>query len=231
MQSSVLPPQPATPNVIQVPHATQEVSDEPDIGAHRSESAQAGHGAMTWGDPSGKARFTPAKLAYGGPLTRDAEKEAFDKAIAAGVNLFDTAALYGAGASERRLGELAVGKDVVIATKFPSSFMGRVGSFPEALQGSLERLGRDAIDLYQHHFPSKRVPTRGLMRFMADAVQAGKIKAVGVSNYSAEQMRVAHAELAKRGIPLASNQVQYSCCTGSRRWTASWTPAMSLVSP
>ena len=45
---------------------------------------------------------------------------------------------------------------------------------------------------------------------MADAVEAGKVRAVGVSNYSAEQMRVAHAALAKRGIPLASNQVEYS---------------------
>ena len=45
---------------------------------------------------------------------------------------------------------------------------------------------------------------------MADAVEAGKIKAVGVSNYSAEQMRTAHAALARRGIPLASNQVEYS---------------------
>lgn len=48
------------------------------------------------------------------------------------------------------------------------------------------------------------------MNRMADAVAAGKIKAVGVSNYSAEQMRLVHAELAKHGIPLASNQVQYS---------------------
>ena len=48
------------------------------------------------------------------------------------------------------------------------------------------------------------------MDLMADAVKAGKIKAVGVSNYTAEQMRLAHAELAKHGIPLASNQVEYS---------------------
>jgi aryl-alcohol dehydrogenase-like predicted oxidoreductase len=48
------------------------------------------------------------------------------------------------------------------------------------------------------------------MGYLADAVEAGKIKAVGVSNYSADQMRTAHAALARRGIPLASNQVQYS---------------------
>jgi len=49
-----------------------------------------------------------------------------------------------------------------------------------------------------------------LMNRVADAVEAGKVKAVGVSNYSVEQMREAHAALAKRGIPLASNQVEYS---------------------
>ena len=64
--------------------------------------------------------------------------------------------------------------------------------------------------LYQHHFPSSLVSIPKLMDLMADAIEAGKIKAVGVSNYSAEQMRIAHAALARRGIPLASNQVQYS---------------------
>jgi aryl-alcohol dehydrogenase-like predicted oxidoreductase len=54
------------------------------------------------------------------------------------------------------------------------------------------------------------MPIPTLMDLMADAVEAGKVRAVGVSNYSADQMRTAHAALAKRGIPLASNQVQYS---------------------
>ena len=54
------------------------------------------------------------------------------------------------------------------------------------------------------------MPIPQLMELMADAVEAGKVKAVGVSNYSAEQMRMAHAALARRGIPLASNQVEYS---------------------
>jgi aryl-alcohol dehydrogenase-like predicted oxidoreductase len=66
------------------------------------------------------------------------------------------------------------------------------------------------VDLYQHHFPNRRVDISGLMELLSDAVEAGKVKAVGVSNYSAEQMRTAHAALALRGIPLASNQVEYS---------------------
>jgi aryl-alcohol dehydrogenase-like predicted oxidoreductase len=66
------------------------------------------------------------------------------------------------------------------------------------------------VELYQHHFPARSASIPELMGLMADAVEAGKIKAVGVSNYSAEQMRLAHAALAERGIPLASNQVEYS---------------------
>src|SRR6185369_577133 len=68
----------------------------------------------------------------------------------------------------------------------------------------------NSIDLYQHHFPAKNVSIPKLMDLLADAVEAGKVKTVGVSNYSAEQMREAHVALAKRGIPLASNQVEYS---------------------
>jgi len=98
----------------------------------------------------------------------------------------------------------------VIATKFPPGWLSRADALPDALDQSLARLRRSAIDLYQHHFPSRRVPIPSLMALMADAVQAGKVRAVGVSNYSAEQLRTAHAALAERGIPLASNQVEYS---------------------
>jgi aryl-alcohol dehydrogenase-like predicted oxidoreductase len=165
---------------------------------------------MTWGDPPGLARLNPAKLVYGGAHGFEEEKRAFEASVVAGVTLFDTAAMYSAGASERRLGELARGKDVLIATKFPPNPFSRTEDMPKALDASLARLGRRMVDLYQHHFPSKRVSIPKLMELMADAVEAGKVKAVGVSNYSAEQMRIAHAALAKRGIPLASNQVEYS---------------------
>ena len=116
--------------------------------------------------------------------------------------------MYSGGASERRLGELARGKDVILATKFPSGFRATAESMPRDLDASIARLGR--VDLYQHHFPSNRVSIPRLMDLMADAVVAGKIKGVGVSNYSAEQMRIAHAALARRGVALASNQVEYS---------------------
>ncbi len=169
-----------------------------------------GVGAMTWGDAKGLARLHPAKTAYGGSHGLEEERRALESSMAAGVTLFDTAAMYSGGASERRLGELARGQDVLIASKFPSGFSFRAEGLPKELAASLARLGRDSIDLYQHHFPSNRISIPKLMEFLANAVEAGTIKAVGVSNYSAQQMREAHATLARRGIPLASNQVEYS---------------------
>ena len=169
-----------------------------------------GIGAMTWGQPSGMARWTPAQLAYGPSQSPDEEERALEASLAVGVNLIDTAEMYSNGASERRVGELSRGRDVLIATKFPPSPFARDENYPKALEDSLARLGRSTIDLYQIHFSSRRLSIPRLMNLMAEAVEAGKVRAVGVSNYSAEEMRLAHTELAKRGIPLASNQVQYS---------------------
>lgn len=169
-----------------------------------------GVGAMIWGNPKGLARLHPAQQAYGPSDGMEEERRAIEVSLEAGVNLFDTAAQYSLGAAERRLGELVRGKDVLIATKYPSGFSFQPKEFPKELEATLARLGRSAIDLYQHHFPNSRISIPELMDRVADAVEAGKVKAVGVSNYSVEQMRAAHAALARRGIPLASNQVQYS---------------------
>jgi aryl-alcohol dehydrogenase-like predicted oxidoreductase len=168
-----------------------------------------GLGIMIWGEATGAQRFMPAKRAYGGTNPAD-EQAAFEASMVAEINFFDTAAMYSAGGSERRLGELAEGKDVVVATKFPPTPSGRTQDLHDAVNASLRNLRRGSIDLYQHHYPSRRVDIAQLMELMADAVEAGKIRAVGVSNYSAAQMRTAYQTLERRGIPLASNQVQYS---------------------
>ena len=180
------------------------------LGRSELKVPRMGVGAMTWGDPKGLARLHPAKTAYGGSYGYEAEKRAMQASLAVGVNLFDTAAMYSGGAAERRLGEVSRDQDVIIASKYPSGFSFRAEDFSKELEASLARLGRSCIELYQHHFPSNRVSIPKLMEQVADAVEAGKVKAVGVSNYSAEQMREAHAALARRGIPLASNQVEYS---------------------
>jgi aryl-alcohol dehydrogenase-like predicted oxidoreductase len=186
------------------------MTDRIRLGRGGLEVPRLGVGAMTWGSPSGRSRWGPAKLAYGGTPGPEEERRAFEASLSAGVDLFDTAAMYSGGASERRLGELAEGKRVVIATKFPPGWLSGTESFGDALDQSLVRLRRSTIDLYQHHFPSRRISIPVLMGLMANALEAGKVRAVGVSNYSAEQLRIAHAVLAERGIPLASNQVEYS---------------------
>jgi aryl-alcohol dehydrogenase-like predicted oxidoreductase len=169
-----------------------------------------GLGVMVWGDMSAVPRWNPARNAYGPTSSLEEQRDALNVSLAAGVNLLDTAAMYGNGTSERRVGELTEGKDVLIATKFPAGFFSRAGSLPATLEASLSRLRRPVVDLYQIHFPSRWMSITTLMNLMADAVEAGTVRAVGVSNYSAAQMRTAHAALSKRGIPLASNQVQYS---------------------
>jgi aryl-alcohol dehydrogenase-like predicted oxidoreductase len=185
------------------------VADRKRLGRSEVFVPPLGLGVMTWGEASGLHRLMPAKAAYGGAISAE-EQAAFVASMAADVNFFDTAAMYSGGASERRLGELAQSKDVVIATKFPPSPMSRAEDMPTALDASLGRLGRPSVDLYQHHFPSRRVDIPTLMGLMADAVEAGKIRAVGVSNYTSAQMRTANEALSRRGLSLASNQVQYS---------------------
>ncbi len=90
-----------------------------------------GVGAMTWGNPKGLARWNPAKLAYGGAHGESEEKHAFEASVEAGITLFDTAAMYSSGASERRLGELARDQAVLIATKFPGSLFFRTENMPK----------------------------------------------------------------------------------------------------
>src|SRR5687768_15684888 len=134
-----------------------------------------GIGAMTWGHATGIHRWMPAQSAYGGAHGAAEEQHAFEASLAAGVDFFDTAAMYSGGASEQRLGQLAHGQTVVLATKFPPSPFSRADSLPRALDASLARLGRSTVDLYQHHFPTRWISIPKLMELMADAVEAGKI--------------------------------------------------------
>jgi aryl-alcohol dehydrogenase-like predicted oxidoreductase len=81
---------------------------------------------------------------------------------------------------------------------------------PKALDRSLARLGRDSVELYQVHMAPRTMSIPTLMRELAIAHRDGRVRAIGVSNFNAAQTRLAHAALADEGIPLASNQMQYS---------------------
>lgn len=141
-------------------------------------------------------------------------EEAFTAALEAGITFFDTAEIYGLGLSEKFLGKFMqkTEQKVQIATKFgpaPWRFTGQ--SVSDALTDSLKRLQVEKIALYQVHWPFTFLMSQEtLMNTLADEVKRGRIEAIGVSNYSAQQMREAHEILAKRGVPLAVNQVRYS---------------------
>lgn len=139
--------------------------------------------------------------------------QTFRASLDAGLTFFDTAEVYTGGESERLLGE-CIGQDkrpVVIASKFaplPNRFSPH--ALMDALDASLSRLNIETIDLYHIHWPYTLMRIDALMDMMALAVRLGKIRAVGVSNFSARQMRQAAARLARYDIPLASNEVHYS---------------------
>ncbi len=165
-----------------------------------------GIGAWSWGD----RLFWDYGSSYGKAEVR----QAFEGAIAAGATFFDTAEVYGPGTSEELLGEFMKTSDrpVQIATKYgplPWRFSGSAVS--EALTASLKRLQCDRVTLYQVHWPfTFFMSQETLLNTLADEVEKGRIEAIGVSNYDADGMRQAYDILARRGIPLAVNQVRYS---------------------
>jgi aryl-alcohol dehydrogenase-like predicted oxidoreductase len=135
-------------------------------------------------------------------------------ALDGGINWFDTAEMYGRGRSERGLANAlkAAGKqddEVVVATKWSPIFR-TAGNIPRTIDDRIHFLGGYIIDLYMVHQPWSFSSPEAEMDAMADLVEAGKIRSVGVSNFNADQMRRAHAALEKRGLPLAVNQVQYN---------------------
>jgi aryl-alcohol dehydrogenase-like predicted oxidoreductase len=137
----------------------------------------------------------------------------FQRLLDAGVNFFDTAEVYGRGRSERLLGACLKRdqRPIVIASKFlplPHRLSRR--QFMNSLDASLSRLGVQTIDLYYIHFPFTLLSIETLMDLMAQAFEAGKIRAVGVSNFNAKQMHRAAIRLASYHVPLVANQVRYN---------------------
>ncbi len=169
-----------------------------------------GIGTDSWGEKL---------LGYGKRYAADDLFAAYRACLDAGLSFFDTAEGYARGDSERLLGEFRRrdGREIIIATKFdnhalfsPNRRRRSARSIQEALDGSLRRLGVERIDLYQVHFALKPEVIDEYMEVLAGAVQAGKIRTVGVSNFNAALMHQAHSSLAARGVPLASNQVSYN---------------------
>ncbi len=146
---------------------------------------------------------------YGGPEEKSRQIRALKRGIELGINLIDTAELYADGRSEQVVGEAVkdLRESVFIATKVSEANL-RHEAVISACERSLQRLGTPYIDLYQVHWPNPRVPIRETMGAMEELVREGKVRYIGVSNFSVEQTNEARDALTKS--ELASDQVEYS---------------------
>jgi aryl-alcohol dehydrogenase-like predicted oxidoreductase len=141
---------------------------------------------------------------FGWRVGPEASAEVIEAALEAGVNFFDTADMYGEGRSETFLGE-TLGtrrKNVIVATKFANKMGdGKEGAsaayVKEAVEASLKRLQTDYIDLYQQHRPDPKTPIEETLGALDDLVREGKVREIGCSNFSAEQIREADSAAAQ----------------------------------
>jgi aryl-alcohol dehydrogenase-like predicted oxidoreductase len=156
---------------------------------------------------------------YGGTRDEAAHIKTLHAAIELGVQHFDTADMYGAGHNEELLGKAFADRwdKVTVATKFGVQrgangewlgLSGRPEYVKQACENSLKRLGVETIDLYYQHRPDPNVPVEESVGAMKELVEAGKVRFIGVSEFSAEQIRAAHAV-----HPITALQTEYSLWT------------------
>lgn len=154
---------------------------------------------------------------FGWRIDEQATQAVVDAAIENGINFFDTADIYGGTKSEQFLGR-ALGKrrdEIVLATKFGMKVAeDKQGARPEyirqAVEDSLQRLGTDRIDLYQLHRPDENVPIADTIGALDELVKAGKVREIGASNFSADQLLRAETAVKEGATRFVSLQNEYS---------------------
>ena len=146
---------------------------------------------------------------FGMRIDYDATVAVIDTALEQGITLFDTADIYGQGMSEDFIGRALEGRRdrVVLATKFgkemderPEERRGSRDYIRWAVEGSLRRLRTDVIDVYQMHEPDEGTPIEETLGALHELVQEGKVRSIGSSNYSAQQIEEADRVAQSRGL-------------------------------
>jgi Aldo/keto reductases, related to diketogulonate reductase len=157
-------------------------------------------GLGTWGLGGYSTRNT---------LNDDKEIRLIRYAIEKGITFIDTAEMYGAGHSEELVGKAIanIRDKVFIATKVSPEHL-RYNDVIKSCDNSLKRLNTDYIDLYQIHWPNPRIPLKETIRALEKLIDDGKIRFIGVSNFSVELLKEAMHLTSKYDI--VSNQVEYS---------------------
>jgi aryl-alcohol dehydrogenase-like predicted oxidoreductase len=179
-------------------------------------------------------------------VDRDGTRAVVDAALDAGVTLFDTADTYGEGNSEAFLGEILQGRRdrVVLATKFGGRMEGRGGGSPahieKAVEASLRRLRTDWIDLYQYHVPDGTTPIDETLGALTELVEAGKVRFIGSSNFSAPQIedadeisrdrRLAHFTSAQNRYSLLEREAEHEVLPTCERLGIGVLPYFPLAS-
>ena len=156
---------------------------------------------------------------FGGRTDEERSERVILAALDAGVTFFDTADLYSRGRSEEILGRVLRRRrdEAVIGTKFGGDMPGKDSGggsrrwIVRAVEDSLRRLRTDRIDLYQHHFPDEATPIEETLEALDELVRSGKVRAIGSSNYSGDQIARAHEVAVDHGwSPFVTAQNQYS---------------------
>lgn len=164
-------------------------------------------GTWSWGEG-----FAGGDTVFGNHLSDRQVEEVFSNAMDKGLNLWDTAAVYGMGSSETALGKLVrqyPREEIILSTKFTPQIADKESAQPVSamLKESLDRLGVEDIDIYWIHNPSDVDKwTPGLIPLL----QSGKIKRVGVSNHNLEQIKRANELLKPAGYSVSAVQNHYS---------------------
>lgn len=157
-------------------------------------------GTWSWGTGQGGG-----DAIFGNHLTAEDLKPVFDAAMKAGLHLWDTATVYGMGASESILGEFTRGRDdVLLSTKFTPQLGGPV---EDRLNSSLDRLGADQTDIYWIHNP---LDVKRWTPELIPLMKSGKVKYAGVSNHTLEEIQLAQSILAEEGLKISAVQNHYS---------------------
>ena len=175
--------------------------------------------------PLGRSTLTVSRVGlgcnnFGRRIDREASLEVLAAAVDAGITFFDTADVYGSGASERIVGEALAGRsdDLVVATKFGMDMEGANGDAPggsreyvrRAIDASLERLGRDHVDLYYYHRPDGVTPLDETLGAMHELVVEGKVRWLGLSNVEPAHLEQAAAFAAAGNSPVVAVQNYFS---------------------
>lgn len=160
-------------------------------------------GTWAWGNG-----WNGSKMIFGKIYGEAQLMETFAAAYDSGFTLWDTAEVYGMGNAEKILGKcMAKGKPVMISTKHVPGKKYKTGETADAISGSLDRMGIDAIDLYWLHQPNSLQES---IREIVQNMKEGKIKSIGLSNCNIAQIQEAENILAQSGYPLAAVQNHFS---------------------